>query len=92
MQQKFLLLSTLVFLPFVTTSSFLDIYGTWTERLLGNPTANNTHMSTFSSYGQNTSITASLTTPEAKGSVSMQANTRTDKKSNVAGNIHVVAS
>ncbi len=84
MQQKILLLSMLVFLPFVTTSSFLDVYSTWTERLLGNPTANNAHMQTFSSYGQNTLITASLNTPEAQGNVTMQADMHTDKQSNVA--------
>lgn len=92
MKQHLLLLSTLVFVPFVTTSSFLDVYSTWTERLLGNPTANYQHMQTFSSYGQNTSITATLSTPEAQGNATMQAVLRTDKQSNVAWTIHIIAS
>lgn len=92
MKQHLLVLSMLVFVPFVTTSSFLDIYSSRTERLLGNPTANNEYMQWFSSYGQNTTMNMSITTPDVQGDGFMQASTRTDKKSNIAWSIHLAAS
>gem|GEM_PF-7000591 len=55
------LLSGLMMLPLVTTASFSDIYRTWTERLLGNPTAMYEQMQSFSSYGQKTTLDASFT-------------------------------
>lgn len=92
MKKTILLVAWLLILPLVTSAWFTDIYGTWVERLMWNPTSMYEQMQSFGSYGQRASVDAELSTPDGEGKLHMATDFQIDKNSNLKWNIALAAS
>ena len=67
MSHKALLITLMMLFPVFSFASFSDMYGTWVERLLGNPTATYEQLSKWTDgYGQANSIEATIIAPDGE--------------------------
>lgn len=82
---------TICLIPSLTTSSFLDVYTERTERVLGQPTQAITYMKDLGSYGQKSTVTATIQAPQGKGSMVLKTDMRVDKQLNSEWTMRLVA-
>jgi hypothetical protein len=91
MYQKIMLVSALICLPLFTSSSFVDVYSTRAERLLGNPTKAYEYLESLESYDKKTNIALQVASPEMKGKATLQADMYIDALNNRAWKVLIDA-
>jgi hypothetical protein len=90
---KKLVIMLLLMTPIVSFASFSDMYGTWVERLLGNPTATYEQLSKWTDgYGQANSIEASIIAPDGEWKITVTTDMYTNTGNDIAWSFAVQAS
>lgn len=85
MSHKVLGMTLMMLFPLFSFASFTEMYGTWVERLLGNPTATYEQLKTRTNwYGQTSNIEASIIAPEGEWTITVTTDMYTNTGNNIA--------